>query len=211
MIEGLTKLSPDEAFLRQALAEALNGAPVGDAVMRATLGEAAPDVAWFRCADGLAFALLRLGGRDVRADPEDGLGAALLLERAEPCLAAIEAALSITLEPSDLGPLEDGTPTILARLEVEAHSLLFLAVPHAHPVLATPAAASPALTGHIPVPARIRFAGPRLTPGDAASLGAGDLLLLGRGPFDARLEAGDAPALSGRLDPGARLFLPNHP
>lgn len=213
LLAGLPALSTDEAYLRQAVAEALNGCEVGDDVMRAAFVDAGSgDIAWFDCGGGLAFALLRLDGADVSADPEDGAAAALLLERAEAMLAAIEAALSITLEPRDLAVRGDAPRSLVVRVDVEAagHALLLL-MPHDIAILPSPAPAAAALVSHVPVPFRIRFAGPRLSPGDAASIGPGDLLLIGSGPFDAVIEAGSMAPVPGQFDPAARRFrrIPN--
>lgn len=215
-ITGLPRLSPDEAHLRQLIPAALNGLRLPDgAVVRATMGAEAHALwlsRWFRCADGMAFAIERLDGRPVHADARDGVAAALLIEQAEPLLAAVEQALGIALEPHDLSALEAHPPRLVVAVTAEADGVerdrVLIALPHDAPVLPVTAPHDPALTAHVPVPVVLHLAGPRLSPAAAASLLPGDLLLLGAGPLEAQLHAAGA-TVRGRLDPVARCFVPD--
>lgn len=216
MLRGLPALSPDEAYLRQAIPAALSGRTAGDRILRAGLLGAPPDdTRWFRCADGLGFAILRLDGAEVIADPDDGPAAARLLERAETMLTAIEQGLSLMLEPFDLGPLVLDAPPLIVHVETRSAQTddsldrLLLAVKTDHPILPSLAPCAAALTGAVPVTARLRLAGPRLSPADAAALAPGDLLLLGHGPLTAHLRIAGGPEIAGTLMPMERCFAPN--
>lgn len=219
ILHGLPAISADEAYLRQAIPAALNGRNAGDRVLRAGLLDAPPDdVRWFRCAGAVAFAILRLDGLAVIADPEDGPASARLLERAEPMLAAIEQGLSITLEPFDLGPFGDNAPVLVSDIETLAHETaadaapldrLLLAIAPDTPILPSAAPCAPALTGHVPVKVQLRLAGPRLSPADAAMLAPGDLLLLGNGRLAASLRIAGGPEIAGTLTPAERCFAPD--
>ncbi len=196
-------LGIEDAHLRQSLLAALNGARVGDDVLHAHI-VAPPEGTWFLCAHDIAFRIQVLDGRPVRMDAQDGAAMATLLNAADPLLSAIEVALGITLEPADMGD-RPPTATIVAAIETDA-SRIDLALPIDAPLLSTPAPLAPELVGHIPLPARIGIAGPRLSPIDAAALAPGDLLLIGPAPFAATLRPARGAPLTGSIHPADRQF-----
>ncbi|WP_311267669.1 hypothetical protein [Sphingobium sp. WCS2017Hpa-17] len=228
-------LSVEEAHLRHALLAALNGRRVGGALLRAHIPntvrpepvEGLPssldlqsntpthsvptNTDWFRCAEDLAFRLHRLDGHPVRTDATDGSAMAMLLDAANPLLCEIEAALGLTLDPTDIGqrPL---AATLIAHISLHDGpspvAAMDLALSPDTPILPVPAPFAPALLGHIPLPARLLIDGPRLSPTDAAALAPGDLLLLGIAPLMAGVSLPGAPVVPGRILPAERLFRP---
>lgn len=196
-------LGIEDAHLRQSLLGALNGARVGGDVLRAQI-VAPPDGTWFLCAHDVAFRIQILDGQPVRMDAQDGAAMATLLDTADPLLAAIEVALGITLEPTDMGERPDAA-IIVAAIET-ATSRIDLALPIDAPLLSTPAPLAPELIGHIPLPACIGIEGPRLSPIDAAALAPGDLLLLGPAPFAATLRPAKGMPTPGTIHPADRQF-----
>lgn len=196
-------LGIEDAHLRQSLLGALNGARVGDDVLHAQI-VAPSDGAWFLCAHDIAFRIQTLEGQLVRMNAQDGAAMATLLDAADPLLAAIEVALGIALEPTDMNE-RSPTATIAAAIET-ATSRIDLALPIDAPLLPTPAPIAQDLIGHIPLLARIGIEGPRLSPIDAAALAPGDLLLLGPAPFAATLRPAKGAPLPGTIHPADRHF-----
>lgn len=211
-LAGLPRIDPAEAQLRTDLLEALNGLEVEGALLVAGLPPSPPRLAWFACAQGLAFALERLGGDPLHLQAGDGVRAAECLERAEPLLRAIEWALDIALEPEELADETPVADPLWLRLETRADAQIreriYLALPRSLRLIATPAPLAPRLLDAVPLPARLAIAGPRLLPLEAADLGAGDLLLLGEGPLGATLTFLDRPPVAGIYDPAASRFIP---
>ena len=190
----------EEAHLRQSLLGALCGLSVDDRVLRAQLLPRGDDAtAWFRCADAIAFRLLRL----------DGPAMAALLDAADDLLSAVEAALGLTLDPFDIGPCPDTAGLTVRIGSLDQQIVLLLSVPFDAAILAQPAPLAPSLLGHIALPVAIAVAGPRLSPADAATLSPGDLLLIGPAPIAATLCPPHGDAIPGRLDPVARCFRPH--
>jgi hypothetical protein len=231
-------LSVEEAHLRHALLAALNGRRIGRASLRAHIPNPPTSVRpepvegpsfcsavksdasalaastnndWFRCAEDLAFRLHRLDGHPVRTDATDGPAMATLLDAANPLLCEIEAALGLTLDPTDIGKRPPAA-TLTAHITLNDGPLPVAAIDLARspdtPILPVPAPFAPALLGHIPLPARILIDGPRLSPTDAAALAPGDLLLIGAAPLMAGVGLPGAPVVRGRILPAERLFRP---
>ncbi|MCI4592622.1 hypothetical protein MOK15_21430 [Sphingobium sp. BYY-5] len=203
-------ISADEAHQRQSLLGALCGVQMGEGVLRASIPPCSTDgeAAWLHCAEDLAFRIVRLDDRPIRIDPAEGPAIATLLDAADLLLSAIEAALGLELEPTDIGPRPDRA-TLVARVETgEGEARIDLALPPDAALLPTPAPFAPLLLGHIPVPLRIILEGPRLSPVDAATLAPGDLLLLGPAMPEARFRLADGTMVQGRIAPTERLFRP---
>ena len=231
-------LSVEEAHLRHALLAALNGRRIGRALLRAHIPNPPTSVRpepveglplpldtqsnpqthsvpthsdWFRCAEDLAFRFHRLDGDPVRTDATDGPAMATLLDAANPLLCEIEAALGVTLDPTDIGkrpPAATLTAHITLRNGRAPVAAMDLVLSPDTPILPVPAPFAPALLGHIPLPARILIDGPRLSPTDAAVLAPGDLLLIGAAPLMAGVGLPGAPVVRGRILPAERLFRP---
>lgn len=207
---ALPMLDPAEAYLRQTVPAALSGRTAGGHPLRADLPRIGPDaLGWFRCADDWAFAPERAGGEAVRLRPNDGPAAAELLDRFEPVLRQIELGLGIALEPETV---TDAPPpaALLVRVERLAptpQDRLWLAVPPGAALLPAAPEFAPALLGAVALPIAVTIAAPPVPPLDAAGLAAGDLLLLGAGPFAATLTIAGAAPRAGRFDPAAHAFL----
>jgi hypothetical protein len=203
-LTGLRAIGPAEAELRRVVVAALTGLDV-DGVPTAACVPAAQTHAggWLRFECGIALAIDRLDGAPVRIDPANALGAAALVERAEPLIAAIEAALGVALDPADLA--EAPPAGIVVVIDHDAAARLRLAIPTDLALLPRPATFAPALIGAAALAARITLPGPRVAPLAAAGLTAGDLVLLGPGPLSARFEAGGIARVAS-FDPTARTL-----
>jgi hypothetical protein len=202
-LNGLPAIDPAEAELRRVAIAALTGVRVEGVPLTARISaQSDRRGGWLGFANGAALALDRLEGAPVRFDPADGVGAAALIERAEPLIAAIEAALSLTLDPRELATDADG---LILTVEHGGQARLRLSLPRDLALLPGPADFAPELLAHVALPATIRVEGPRLAPHDAASLVPGDLLLIGSGPLHARLTLGDR-SVAGVIEPDARMF-----
>ena len=207
---GLPAISPDEAYLRQTIPAALSGRQAGQTTIVASFAKGHPDgLAWFLCETGIALNIERVDELDRRLRAEDGLGAADLLDAAEPLLCEIEAGLGIDIEPIEvLDSLPPGgiVVTIEALRGTAVVHRARLALPLDIELLPAQAQFAPELLGTVHLPATVIIAGPRVLPHDAATLKRGDLLLLGTGPLPASLGVAGAPPLSGRYDPALRCF-----
>ncbi|WP_423605062.1 hypothetical protein [Sphingomonas sp. MS122] len=208
VLRGLPAMDPGEAELRRIVLRALTGRRVGGAVLVAHVA-AEPDRrgGWLRFESGAALALDQFDGVASRFEAQDGLAAAMLIERAEPLLRTIEMALGIDLEPLDI---DDAPPTGAPIATIAAAGLAArLALPLGLAILPAPPEFAPELAGRTAIPARLMIAGPRLAPHEAAGLAPGDCLLLGAAPLRADLAAG-AIRIAGHFDPRARQFR-SHP
>ncbi|WP_336970712.1 hypothetical protein [Sphingobium aromaticiconvertens] len=211
----LPVMNPDEAFIRQAVVSALTGRRCGDRVLAASLPLVPPiqDI-WFACEGGVSLAIAMLDDVPQVFAAGDGHAAAALLDRADPLLAEVEAALSLSFDPRDI--MDGGVPGGLivqvdafAAPDAAAHDRLLIALPPDIAILSSPAPAASELLGSLPVPVRLCITGPRLSPIDAATLSPGDLLLLGRGSLTATLGLDGGDMLRGRFDPQAVCFQPD--
>ncbi|PCD03203.1 hypothetical protein COC42_01920 [Sphingomonas spermidinifaciens] len=200
----LPAMDPDEAERRRVAVAALTGVKVDGLVLGARI-EGMPDLrgGWLRFANGAGLAIDRLEGAPLRFDADDAVGAAALIERAESLIAAVEAALGVSLEPEDLSA--EPPAGLIVTIEHGAASRLRLALPVALPLLPARADFAPELVGALTLPATLSIEGPRIAPHDAAGLGQGDLLLIGGDTLPARLNVAGR-SIAGRFDPAARQF-----
>ncbi|MGK6318092.1 FliM/FliN family flagellar motor C-terminal domain-containing protein [Sphingomonas sp. DT-204] len=203
-LDALTELpavDPDAAALGQVLCTLIGSADLDAAVVRR------PQAAhWFVTADGLRFTLLRCEGRRALLDEARVGDAVALLDRAEPVLAALEAALELPLEPEALAP-DQPERAVLVSFAREGTSGL-VAVPPDHPARAgweerARAVVPPA--DALPVVLRCLVQGPRLSVAEAGGLGGGDLVLVDARPCT-RIERGDGGIVAGQLDLASGLF-----
>lgn len=208
VLRGLPVMDPREADLRRIVLRALTGRRIGGAVLAAHIAPQ-PDRrgGWLRFESGAALALDRLEDLACRFETHDGLAAATLIERAEPLLRAIEMALGIDLEPTDIAdePPADALIVALAAPGFAAR----LALPLGLAILPAPSEFAPELAGTAAIATKITISGPRLAPHEAADLAPGDCLLLGGAPLQADLAAGTI-RIAGSFDPRARHFR-SHP
>lgn len=199
----LPAIDPDEAEMRRVVVAALSGVRIGDAVLAARI-ERAPDRrgGWLRFANGAALAIDRLGGTPLRLD-DDAVTAASQVERAESLIAAIEAALGIALVPDALSA--EPPEGLVATIEQGAAARLRLALPAGLQLLPARPDFAAEFVGGVTVPITFSIDGPRIAPHDAASLEAGDLLLVGAATLPARFTAAGR-SISGRFDPATHRF-----
>jgi hypothetical protein len=203
-LTGLRAIDPAEAELRRVVVAALTGLDVGGAPTAASVPAAQTQAGdWLRFGCGIALAIDRLDGAPVRLDSGDALSAAALVERAEPLIGAIEAALGVALDPVDLA--EAPPAGIVVEIDHGTAARLRLAIPTELALLPRPAAFAPTLIAAAALAARVVIPGPRVAPHAAAGLTAGDLVLLGPGPLPARFEAGGIAHVAS-LDPAARTL-----
>ncbi|MGK6354131.1 FliM/FliN family flagellar motor switch protein [Sphingomonas sp. DT-207] len=193
-LDALSSLPRVEAEVA-ALAEALIALMEADGI-DATIVQSAPAGPWFICSGGVRFRVA--GGPPL--SPERVGDAITLLDRADPLLARVEAALGIALEPGAVG--NGGSPScIVLSLTADAIAAT-IAFPTDHPERAaweTRAHALQPADARLPVVLRVLAAGPRLGVAEAGALAAGDLVLIGAQPT-AVLEGSDGSALTGQLD-----------
>lgn len=190
-LSSLPRLEPSTAALAEALialleAEGINTGIVGDS----------PSGPWFACPGGVRFRV----ADGPPLSPERVGDAIALLDRADPLLARVEAALGIALEP---GAVEDGEPSRCVVLSLAAEGVAStIAFPIDHPERAEWEARSHALRpadARLPVVLHVLAAGPRLGVAETGALAAGDLVLIGARPA-AVVEASDGSAFTGQLD-----------
>ncbi|WP_066546595.1 MULTISPECIES: hypothetical protein [unclassified Sphingomonas] len=213
LIATLPQVDADDADRRNRLLGALNGWVVDDGVVRARIvGPPGALCDWVICGNGAAIGFDRHGGAPCGSPGVDGVAAVELIDRFEPLLALIERALGIAIDPErvDPRPPAGGLPVELATLDARrgVADRLWLIVPQDLALLAATGPFASPLAAHVTLDGRLHFPGPRLSPLDAAELGAGDLVLIGAGPFDAVLDADGVPPCRGRFDPGTRVFTP---
>jgi flagellar motor switch protein FliN/FliY len=207
-LAGLPIVGASEAHLRQVVPAALNGRRCAGAILVARFPRTGvPTMWWFRCGKA-ALGIARLDGEEVRLRADDGVGAAEALDRADPILRQIEEGLGIELVPEGIEP---AAPKDSIFLEVRAVSggytraRLFVAIGADVEVLPAAGAIAAELVGHVHMPVRVRIAGPRLPPHEAADLSTGDMILLGD-MLTARLAVGPAWAFNGFFDLPRRAF-----
>lgn len=200
----LPAIDPDEAEMRRVVVAALSGMRVGDRALAARIARV-PDRrgGWLRFGSGAALAIDRLDDAPLRIEPADAIGAAALVERAEPLIAAIEAALGLSLDPEALTELPPEGPVV--TIDHGAVSRLRLVLPAGLPLLPLRPGLAPELVGHVALPLTLVIEGPRLAPHDAAALAAGDLMLVGGASLPARLAVAGR-SIAGRLDPSTGRF-----
>ncbi|MCJ2189082.1 hypothetical protein [Novosphingobium beihaiensis] len=221
-LAGLPAIAPDEALFRNTVMEALNGACAGHAGLTAAIPEHRPAIpVWFHCRDGMAFAITHCAGEPAVSPGQTGTAqAAMLLDRAEPVLAAIEQALGIALEPVGLAPLPEIPARITVRIEAReegdgasstVRDRVWLALCPDTPLAPVRAPFAPACVGAVPVPVTLAIEGPRLAPDLAADLAPGDLVLLGPGPLAGQLHLPGRAPVAGMFAPGSHSFTPDLP
>jgi len=208
-LDGLTdlpRLDPGAAALGAALCALIGNAGFDTAIVRGMQ----PVAAWFACADGVRFRILRSDGRAVLLDPERTGDAVALLDRAEPVLERIEQALELMLEPGALDEERIDGAVIVSFSNGSTSGLI--AVPNDHSGRAgweerahrlDPVAAT------LPVVVRLLVEGPRLAIAEAGDLLPGDLVLLAARPA-VTLEADTGTVFTGQCDPLSGSFTP-HP
>lgn len=200
---NLPAIDPDEAEMRRVVVAALSGVRVGDAVLAARI-ERVPDRrgGWLRFANGAALAIDRLDGALLRLD-EDAITAATQIERAEPLIAAIEAALGVALVPDALSA--EPPAGLIVTIEQGTAARLRLALPVGLSLLPARPSFAPEIAGAVALPMTLAVDGPRIAPHDAASLEPGDLLLVGGVTLPARLAVAGR-SIAGRYDPATHRF-----
>ncbi|MEJ2408370.1 MAG: hypothetical protein P8Y58_00860 [Novosphingobium sp.] len=219
-LAGLPAITPDEALFRNTVMEALNGACTGNTGLTAAVPAYRPAIpVWFHCRDGMAFAITHCAGEPVVPPGQTGTAqAAMLLDTAEPVLAAIERALGVALEPGGLAPLPETPARIAVRIEAReegagasstARDRVWLALCPDMPLAPVRAPFAPACVGAVPVPVTLAVAGPRLAPDLAAGLAPGDLVLLGPGPLAGQLHLPGRAPVAGMFAPDSHSFTPD--
>ncbi len=208
---GLPRIAPEKQAQRAALLVSLNGVHVAGVTLRASvLPRVSRAVCWFRCAEGLHIAIERWSGEAACFLPRDSAVAADWLERAEPLIAATEAALGLEFEPADLVIEREPADCLVLSIEGLADGTvvhrLFLAIPHERGVQANPAPFAPELLGNVAVEVDLVIEGPRLPPHEAADLARGDLVLLGGGRLRAALHMRSRAPAQGHFDPRNLCF-----
>jgi hypothetical protein len=200
----LPAIDPAEAELRRVALAALNGVRVDGLVLYARI-DAEPERRgdWLRFHNGAALAVDRLDGVPLRLDAGDGVGAAAAIERAEPLVAAIEAALGLTLDPDTL--VAEPGQGVIVTIDHGGASRLRLSLPTTLALLPARPDFAPELIAALSLPAMLSVEGPKLAPHDAASLAPGDLLLLGGASLPARLTVAGQ-TCSGRFDAARSAF-----
>lgn len=200
---NLPAIDPDEAEMRRVVVAALSGVHVGDAALAARI-ERVPDRrgGWLRFANGAALAIDRLDGAPLRLD-DDAITAAAQIERAEPLIAAIEAALGLSLVPEALAT--DPPEGLIVTIEQSAAMRLRLVLPVGLPLLPARPEFAAEIVGGVSLPTTLSIDGPRIAPHDAASLEPGDLLLVGGAMLPARLAVAGR-SIAGRYDPATHRF-----
>lgn len=200
---NLPAIDPVEAEMRRVVVAALSGVRIGAAVLAARI-ERAPDRrgGWLNFENGSAIAIDRLDGSPLRLDG-DPILAATQVERAEPLIAAIEAALGLSLTPD---ALSDAPPEgLIVTVEQGTVARLRLALPVDLPLLPARPDFAAGLVGGVMLPMTLSVEGPRIAPHDAASLEPGDLLLVGGAPLPARLAIAGR-SIAGRYDAATQRF-----
>ncbi|WP_294260570.1 hypothetical protein [uncultured Sphingomonas sp.] len=200
---NLPGVDPDEAEMRRVVVAALSGVRAGDAVLAARI-ERVPDRrgGWLRFANGAALAIDRLDGAPLRLD-DDAIVAATQIERAEPLIAAIEAALGVSLVPEALSA--EPPEGLIVTIKQGAAARLRLALPVGLPLLPARPEFAPEIVGRVPLPITLAVDGPRIAPHEAAGLEPGDLLLVGGAMLPARLAVAGR-SITGRYDPATHRF-----
>lgn len=210
-LQGLPAIDPAEAELRRSVVAAITGRRVGDAVLVAHFARHPDDRGdWLACANGVAVAFDRIGGSAARLSVIDGFDTAATLERSEPILRDIEAALGIDLDPIEVVPAPpvDGVIVTISAGERDrpVHALR-LAIPPTLALLPEPPLFAPELLGRAAIAATVTIEGPRIAPHDAAELTTGDCILLGSQPLAASLLVRGLAAIPGTFDPVGQRFL----
>lgn len=210
-LHGLPAIDPAEAELRRSVVEAVTGRRIGNTVLAARLTRHRDDRGdWLVCANGVAVAFDRIDGGAVRLSATDGFDTAATLERFEPILRDIEAALGIDLDPMEVvnEPSIDAViVTISADEQGRQVHALRLAIPPTLALLPEPAPFAPELLGRVAIAATVTIEGPRIAPHAAAELAAGDCILLGSQPLAASLLVRGRAAIPGTFDPAGQRFL----
>lgn len=210
-LHGLPAIDPAEAELRRSVIGAIGGRPVGNTVLVARIPRSRHDGGhWLACANGSAVAFDRIGGSAARLSATDGFDTAAMLERFEPILRDIEAALGIDLDPMEVVPEPPADAVIVAISAGEQDRVvhaLRLAIPTTLTLLPEPASFAPELLGRAAVAVMVTIEGPRIAPHDAAELTAGDCILLGSGPLAASLSVRGLASVQGTFDPADQRFL----
>jgi hypothetical protein len=210
-LHGLPAIDPAEAELRRSVVEAVTGRRIGNTVLVARFARHRDDRGdWLACANGVAVAFDRIDGSAARLSATDGFDTAATLERFEPILRDIEAALGIDLDPMAVvvdPPIDAVIVTVSADEQGRQLHALRLAIPPTLALLPEPPPFAPELLGHAAVAATVTIEGPRVAPHDAAELAAGDCILLGNQPLAASLSVGGPAAIPGTYDPAGQRFL----
>lgn len=210
-LHGLPAIDLAEAELRRGVVEAVTGRRVGSSLLIARVAERRDNRGdWLACINGVAIAFDRIDGNAARLSAADGFDTAAMLDRIEPVLRDIEAALGIDLDPTDVvaaPPVDALIFTISAGEPAQPVHALRFAIPSALALLPEPAPFAPELLGRVAVAVTVTIDGPRVAPHDAAELAAGDCILLGRRPLAASLSIRGLADIPGTFDPAAPCFL----
>ena len=210
-LQGLPTIDPAEAEFRRSVVAAITGRRVGDAVLVARIARHRDDRGnWLACANGVAVAFDRIDGATARLTVTDGFDTAATLERFEPILRDIEAALGLDLDPIEVvpaPPVDGMIVTISAGEQDRPVHALRLAIPPTLALLPEPPLFAPELLGRTAIIATVTIEGPRIAPHDAAEFTAGDCILLGSQPLTASLLVRGLTAIPGTFDPVGQRFL----
>jgi flagellar motor switch/type III secretory pathway protein FliN len=208
-LDGLTdlpRLDPGVAVLGAVLCALIGDAGFDTAIVRAPQ----PVAAWFACAGGVRFRILRCDGRAALLDPERTGDAVALLDRAEPVLERLEQALELMLEPGALDEERIIDAVIVSFSDAGTSGLIAVPIDHAARAGWEERARSlDPVAAALPVVVRLLVEGPRLPVAEAGDLMPGDLVLLVARP-GATLEADTGTALAGQCDLLSGSFTP-HP
>lgn len=209
----LRRIAPEQAETRLRLVGALNRRRVGawrTEARAATADERDGAAGWLRFATAggeVAVAPLIVAGAAVSPTVvQDAIAAAALLDPIEPLLAALEAVIGDDLHPAGLADAAADDRFVLhldALADDQTAIRLLVAVPPGLPLAPDPLTApplDPAALAAVPVAWRATITGPALAAARAATLAAGDLLLLGLAPLPTRLRCG-ALTRAAHLDP----------
>lgn len=141
----------------------------------------------------------------------DPVGAAAVLDRIEPLVAALETIIGDALHPIGVGAPSDDDPVLL-RIDASPnngpHNRMLIAVPADLTIdpLAEPAIVSP-LLGRLRLRWTAAITGPHISAARLDTIGVGDLMLLGIGPLRARLTLpGRRDTLSAKFDMNAEVL-----
>lgn len=209
----LRRIAPDQAETRLRLVGALNRRRVGawrTEARAATADERDNAAGWLRFAAAggeVAVAPLIVNGAAVSPTVlQDAVAAAALLDPVEPLVAALEAVIGGALQPVGMADAAADDRFVLhldALADDQTAIRLLVAVPPGLPLAPDPLTApplDPAALAAVPVAWRVTITGPALAAARAATLAAGDLLLLGLAPLQTRLRCG-ALTRAAQLDP----------
>jgi Type III flagellar switch regulator (C-ring) FliN C-term len=194
-IDGLTalrRIDPDAAALDSALCALLR-------VTGMTVRLVDTDGIMFSSESGVSFAIASFDGRSPIMSPDRVTEAVALLDAVDPLLAAVEAALGVSLDATGMAAAARGSVGI--QLSHKDDSLI-LAVPRHHACCddwTARADALPPLAPHMPVAVSLDVAGPRLTVGEASELAVRDLLLIPRSAAST-LQTPHLPVMTGSFD-----------